>query len=140
MHRNARPLRLMSVAAMLVLTCACGEDGLPLAPGAHATVDARADPARGRRLLAERGCLACHTLSGARGPAAAVGPPLDDLWRQAYVAGVLPNTADNLARWLRDPPAVNPRTAMPDTGLRAADARDIAAYLLLPAHARGGGP
>ena len=35
-----------------------------------------------------------------------------------------------MVRWLMDPPAVNPRTAMPDTGLRQADAEAIAAYLL----------
>ena len=30
---------------------------------------------------------------------------------------------------IRDPHAVDPRTAMPETGVTEADARDIAAYL-----------
>jgi cytochrome c1 len=41
----------------------------------------------------------------------------------------LPNTPDNLVRWLRDPQAVSPQTIMPDLGLGEPQARDIAAYL-----------
>jgi cytochrome c1 len=42
---------------------------------------------------------------------------------------VLPNTPADMERWLRNPPAVDPRTAMPDMGVTEQDARDIAAYL-----------
>jgi cytochrome c1 len=35
-----------------------------------------------------------------------------------------------MIRWLRDPPAVDASTAMPNLGLSEAEARDIAAYLL----------
>jgi cytochrome c1 len=42
---------------------------------------------------------------------------------------MLPNTPENLVRWLRDPQKLNPRTAMPDLGVTERDAQDIAAYL-----------
>ena len=45
------------------------------------------------------------------------------------IAGVLPNTPENLVHWLRSPQAVVPGNAMPDVGLSDAQARDIAAYL-----------
>src|SRR5690606_41169140 len=85
---------------------------------------------RARQLIADYGCVACHVVPGVGGPATNVGPSLAGLARRGYIAGVLPNTPDNLVQWLLDPPAVDPRTAMPDTGLSHEDATDIAAYLL----------
>jgi cytochrome c1 len=46
------------------------------------------------------------------------------------LAGRLPNERDNLVRWLREPQALKPGSAMPDLGVTERDARDIAAYLL----------
>lgn len=136
MRRIPRPTRLLLAFAALAATTACGDDRPPLATAARTHgLEGQADPERGRRLIAERGCIACHTVPGVSGPASHVGPRLDNMARQAYVAGVLPNTPDNLARWLLDPPAINPRTAMPATGLQAAEARDIAAFLLRRADA-----
>ena len=34
-----------------------------------------------------------------------------------------------LTAWLRDPPALDPGTAMPAQGLSAPEAQDVAAYL-----------
>jgi cytochrome c1 len=45
------------------------------------------------------------------------------------VAGELPNTPQNLVRWLENPPVIEPGTAMPNLGLSEQQARDIAAYL-----------
>ncbi|GGG23948.1 hypothetical protein GCM10010964_10150 [Caldovatus sediminis] len=75
------------------------------------------------------GCGACHRIPGVRNARAMVGPPLDAFAQRGYVAGVLPNRPANLLAWLRNPPAINPMTAMPDLGLTEAEARDIAAYL-----------
>ena len=50
--------------------------------------------------------------------------------RQSDVyAGVLPNTPENMLRWLQNPPVVDPLTAMPNVGVTEADARDMAGYL-----------
>ena len=49
--------------------------------------------------------------------------------RRTMIAGELPNSPDNLVRWIKDPELVEPGTAMPDLGLTDSEARDVAAYL-----------
>jgi cytochrome c1 len=75
------------------------------------------------------GCAGCHTIPGVRGPEGLVGPPLADVGRRVYIAGVVTNTPDNMVRWIVDPPSIDPQTAMPVTGISVAEARDVAAYL-----------
>jgi mono/diheme cytochrome c family protein len=87
------------------------------------------DAERGGRALQQYACVTCHRIPGVVGPNAPVGPPLEGIGTRAFIAGVLPNTADNMARWLRDPQSVKPDSAMPDLGVTARDAQDIAAYL-----------
>jgi cytochrome c1 len=50
--------------------------------------------------------------------------------RRRIIAGTLPNDQANLIRWIRDPQAVDPRTAMPVLGVSERDAIDMSAYLL----------
>ncbi len=52
------------------------------------------------------------------------------LARRAYIAGVLPNTPQQLSNWIVEPQAFQPGTAMPDMGVSPAHARDMVAYLL----------
>ncbi|AEC19469.1 putative cytochrome c [Pusillimonas sp. T7-7] len=120
---------LLGMMAILPLA-GCGEENLPLVSTNQAISPTSTDMAHARQLIAEYGCVACHTVPGVKGPATMVGPPLEKLALRGYIGGVLPNTADNLVRWLLDPPAIDPKTAMPDMGLSNEDARDIAAYLL----------
>src|SRR5918911_1170581 len=81
---------------------------------------------RGRRRA--RPLVAAALLAAAGvGPGAA--PPLAGLAGRAYIAGVLPNTPDNLIRWIQNPPGIDEKTAMPNVGVTARDARNIAAYL-----------
>jgi cytochrome c1 len=86
---------------------------------------------RGRDLIEKSGCAGCHSIPGIRSPAAAsrVGPPLDAFARRLYIAGMLPNTPEQLARWVYDPLAINPKTGMPRVGLTEQESRDVAAYL-----------
>jgi cytochrome c2 len=58
-----------------------------------------------------------------------VGPPLTDIGRRIYLAGVLRNTPENMMFWLQNPQRVVPGNAMPDMGLTRDQAQDIAAYL-----------
>jgi cytochrome c1 len=60
---------------------------------------------------------ACHVIPGVPGARGMVGPPLTMFARRAYIAGQLPNEPDNLLRWLQDPQAVEPGTAMPNLGV-----------------------
>jgi cytochrome c len=87
------------------------------------------DPDRGRQLFDAYGCVACHAVQGVGTARGRVGPPLDGIANQRIIAGVLPNTQENLARWIIDPAAFAPNTAMPDVGVTEEHARDIAAWL-----------
>jgi cytochrome c len=120
------PVRLVASRLCLLflslLATACGDKASTM----HV---AGGDPERGKETIQRYGCIACHTIPGMAGHGSNVGPPLAKMGLRAYVGGVLPNTPDDLVRWLRNPPAVDPRTAMPNLGISEAEAKDIAAYL-----------
>ncbi len=88
-----------------------------------------ADPARGKTAILQYACVTCHVVPGVVGANAPVGPPLDRLVERTYLAGRLLNTEENLVRWIREPKAISPNSAMPDLGVTERDARDMAAYL-----------
>lgn len=88
------------------------------------------DAERGRVALAQYACQSCHVLPGVPGPRVDVGPSLKEFARQRYVAGRLPNTEDNLVRWIRDPQEVKLGSAMPSLQVTERDARDMARWLL----------
>jgi cytochrome c1 len=87
------------------------------------------DARRGAGVIEQYGCGSCHTIPGVRNAKGLVGPPL--LWwsRRTFIAGELPNTPENLVRWVQSPQSVEPKTAMPTLGLSDQQARDVAAYL-----------
>ena len=87
------------------------------------------EPERGRTLIRTYGCYTCHTIPGVQGADGTVGPPLDHIASRTHLAGQLPNTPQNLMRWIRDPQSIAPGTAMPDLRVTEEDGRDIAAYL-----------
>ncbi len=85
--------------------------------------------AAGRRKFSAYGCGGCHSLAGVPQARGLVGPTLDGIGSRAILAGRLENKPDNLIRWIRDPQAVSPGSAMPDVGVGEEDGRDIAAFL-----------
>src|SRR3954468_11465342 len=119
--------RTLVFAPLLLALAACGgaDQGERESYAARITGGA---PARGREAIARPGCASCHTIPGVPGDAN-VGPPLDRVGSRVYLGGVLVNTPDNMRKWLKDPPAVDPRTAMPNVGATDDDVRDLAAYL-----------
>ncbi len=87
------------------------------------------NPSAGPDQMRRFGCAGCHTISGVRGADGKVGPSLDDLRSRVFIAGGLPNTPDNLVKWIVTPQSFAPHSAMPATGISEAQARDIAAFL-----------
>lgn len=87
------------------------------------------NPHTGKETIRRYGCQGCHTIPGIRDANGLVGPPLDHLSKRIYLAGELPNTTENLMRWIQHPHEIHPRTAMPEMGVSEQDARDISAYL-----------
>ena len=109
---------------------------LALAVGASGGCDsgsrpppAEGDAERGRALLHDLGCGACHRIPGVDAARGNVGPPLENVGRRVYLAGTLANSPQQMARWIRVPQAIKPQTAMPSVGATEAQAKDMAAYL-----------
>ena len=109
---------------ILLALAACSEAG----PPDHLAIPG-ADPERGRALIAEHGCGSCHYVEGVPGANGVVGPPLEDFANRTLLAGSFPNVPRFLVPWVMDPPDLKPGTAMPDLGVSAMQARDIASYL-----------
>lgn len=103
----------------------CGSDDV----GFTAATAAYSPEERGEIVLRQYACHACHRIDGVVGPDTNVGPALRDWPRRRYIAGSLPNTPDNLVRWIQDPAGVSPHTLMPDLGVSDAHAREMADYL-----------
>lgn len=59
-----------------------------------------------------------------------VGPPLSHFGSQKMIVGLLPNTAENLRRYLQSPQSVVKDNVMPDQHLSDDEAQEVAAYLL----------
>ncbi|MFN8532830.1 MAG: cytochrome c [Dehalococcoidia bacterium] len=85
--------------------------------------------AEGRRLVVQKGCTGCHVIPGADPPFGSIGPSLVGFGRQSSIAGTVPNTPENLARWLVEPASLKPATQMPAVRLTPVEASAIAAYL-----------
>jgi cytochrome c1 len=109
--------------ALAMVLAGCGNDEPQVQRVAGGDVE------RGKLLLAQFQCGACHSIPGVEAARSTAGPPLDTFGRQSYVAGQLPNYPDPLVRWIIDPPAVKPGTLMPNLGVSPEDARHMAAYL-----------
>jgi cytochrome c2 len=90
---------------------------------------ATGDAVRGKTALQQYACTTCHDIPGIVGDHAPVGPPLARIATRQYLAGVVPNTPENMVQWLRTPQKIDPLTAMPDLYVSERDAIDMAAYL-----------
>jgi cytochrome c2 len=121
------PARLyISSGSILLATLfsSCGDDSYQ-----RAAAMTGGDPARGETAIRQYGCSACHTIPGIKGANSLVGPPLNSMASRMYIGGVLPNTPENIIRWIQNPRAVDELTAMPNLAVSDSDARDIAGYL-----------
>ena len=115
-----------TAAALLLIVVAAGCDR---ASGDQSLMLSNSDVDRGRTAVRKYGCGSCHMIPGVGGADGMVGPPLGGIANRVYIGGVLPNEPDNMISWIENPQAVDPKTAMPNTGVTPRDARDIAAYL-----------
>ncbi|WP_243369218.1 c-type cytochrome [Microvirga solisilvae] len=87
------------------------------------------DPDLGRDLTKRYGCAGCHTIPGVPGAQGKVGPTLEGFAARVYIGGVAANSPDTLIQWIEDPKSIDPKTAMPVTGISRREARHVAAYL-----------
>ncbi|MFZ0558248.1 MAG: c-type cytochrome [Methylovirgula sp.] len=85
--------------------------------------------AQGAKLIRQFGCGSCHMIPGIEGADGLVGPPLEHMGERTIIAGLLPNTPQNMEAWLENPQAIVPGNAMPNMELTDNEAKDVAAYL-----------
>jgi cytochrome c oxidase subunit 2 len=90
---------------------------------------------RGLRVFTTKGCNGCHTIGGIKEAAGIQGPNLTHLKSRGKFAGyIFENTAENLKKWVADPPGMKPMApernlGMPDLGLSPQEIEDVVAYL-----------
>lgn len=123
-----RLITLFAFSACLLATTACDRPrDLRFAASAQMTNGGNAKAAIAD--IRKYGCGGCHSIPDVPGANGLVGPPLDRFAYRAYIAGRLPNTPENLMRWIQNPQQVVPQNVMPNMGVSEQDSRDIAAYL-----------
>ena len=124
-RRRGQVMRASAATVIAVTLVACGRHNQSFAarqvPGGNAV--------NGRNFMNAAGCGTCHMIPGVVNARGMVGPPLEHFAQRSFIAGEVPNTAQNLVKWIVDPPSIEPNTAMPKLGVTPAEARDIAAYL-----------
>lgn len=87
------------------------------------------DPEKGVALMKRYGCAACHIIPGMPGGGTLVGPALKGFASRPTIGQHVPNTPENLIRWIVYPVALDETATMPSVGATEADARDMATYL-----------
>jgi cytochrome c oxidase subunit 2 len=84
----------------------------------------------GSRAFMSSGCAACHAVRGT-GASASIGPDLTHVGSRLTIGGgALPNTVDDLQRFIAAPAAIKPGALMPPFGsLPPAELRALALYM-----------
>ena len=127
---SARWVLTLALPLMVLAGCqAAPQSDTGAANPADTRVQPGGDAERGRAALQAYGCQTCHAIPGLPGETAYVGAPLTAWADRQFIAGNLANTPYNLERWILDPQAIEPGTAMPTVGATKQDAQDMTAYL-----------
>jgi cytochrome c oxidase subunit 2 len=84
----------------------------------------------GPQAFINNGCAGCHTIDGNPTAIGKIGPNLSHFGsRTTLAAGILPNTAENLARWIQDPQGIKPGNMMTNQLVRPRDVEVLVSYL-----------
>lgn len=91
------------------------------------------DEEAGQKLFQDKGCPACHIVGGFADSAArsrTSGPNLTHVGSRLWIAAnTLPNTTENLTKWIENPQAVKPEALMTKFDFKPGEAQKIAKYL-----------
>ena len=83
----------------------------------------------GRRIFEATSCINCHAIAGTRA-SGQFGPDLTHVMsRDTIASGVIPNTPENLRRWIRNPDDIKPGSRMPAMNLSDQELDAVTAYL-----------
>lgn len=87
------------------------------------------DAARGEQFFMNGPCVSCHTIDGTKAQGKVAPRPLTHFATYDKIAQVIPNTSENVTKWLHNPQDVKPGTQMPNLGLKPQDIADLVAFL-----------
>ncbi len=88
------------------------------------------DAHTGQQVFEQQACVNCHTIKGTMANGR-YGPDLTHLMsRDTIGSGIVPNTRENLLRWINDPNDFKPGCLMPAMHLTDQQNAQITAYLL----------
>lgn len=91
------------------------------------------DAKRGFDTFMNGPCIACHLIEGTKAQGT-ISPRALTRYASAYPTiaqvGTLALNKDNLEKWLKNPPALKPGTAMPNLNLKPQEIADLTEYLL----------
>jgi len=83
----------------------------------------------GREVFLRNACVNCHTIAGSAA-AGRFGPDLTHLGtRDTIASGAVPNTPDNLRKWIDNPAQMKPGSLMPPMHLNDQDLDSVTAYM-----------
>ncbi len=126
----ATPVQVSTSGATVPQQKARGDTAAASVQAAPAAPAAPSDPlvAQGEKLFTMKGCIGCHSLDATK--PTGIGPNLANVGSRTYIAaGMLPNTDENLARWISNAQAVKPGVLMPNLMLKPDEAKALVAYL-----------
>ena len=115
-------MRLIIVGALV-----CGAAVGACSHDSHTALGGNAE--RGRLLLRQYGCGDCHRIPDVVAANGTTGPPLAGVRQRVYLAGVVPNSPENMVRWIRSPQSFKPKTTMPDMRVPEQHAIDMVEHL-----------
>ena len=91
---------------------------------------AQSQATEGQRVFQTTACINCHAVAGTVA-AGQFGPDLTHLMsRDTIGSGIVPNTAENLRAWIRNPESLKPGSRMPSMQLTDSELDAVTAYLI----------
>jgi cytochrome c oxidase subunit 2 len=101
----------------------------PIPPGIDFPAGLVGDAQRGRQAFMTSACVGCHAIQGLT--TSPIGPNLTHVGsRTTIAAGLYPNDAEHLARWIKNAPVMKPGSKMPPMGQGLRDPVTNAAGML----------
>jgi cytochrome c2 len=79
--------------------------------------------------LAMHSCSSCHIIPGVAKADGRRGPSLAHWYGRRTFLDTVPNTPENMEKWLEKPSHRKPGTTMPDLSVSSQESRDMTAYL-----------
>jgi cytochrome c oxidase subunit 2 len=89
---------------------------------------ANAEAFKGKQVFMGQACVGCHSIEGVS--AGVIGPNLTHVATRTAIAGaIFDNNAENLGKWISNPPGRKPGALMPNLGLSDEQVKALVAYL-----------